>query len=158
MIRNHIHLDMSIKQENKVALKKIFVSFDFENDRRYKYLLEAWDANPDFDFVFSDVTPSEINSNDIGRIKTGLTTKIILATHTLVVVGKEANKVHRDYRLIGHRNWINFEVYQSRLYNKKFVAVKLSPYYENPEELVRTNVSWALSFTENSIIRAVNQA
>jgi len=141
-----------------MALKRVFVSFDFENDRQYKYLLEAWHANPDFDFVFSDVTPSEILSNDIGRIKAGLTTKIILATHTLVIIGKEANKFHKDHKLIGHRNWINFEIYQSKLYDKKFVAIKLSPYYENPEELMFTNVSWAMSFTEDAIIRALNQA
>ena len=64
--------------------KKVFVSFDYENDRYYKYLLEAWDANPDFEFVFSDKTPSEIDSNDIGRIKAALTTKINSATHTLI--------------------------------------------------------------------------
>lgn len=55
--------------------KKVFVSFDFENDKQYKYLLEAWDANDDFDFVFSDKTPTEINSDNIGRIKAGLTAK-----------------------------------------------------------------------------------
>ena len=145
-------------KENKVALHKVFVSFDYENDKQYKYLLEAWHANSDFDFVFSDVTPSEINTNDIGRIKAGLTTKIILATHTLVIIGKEANKVHKDSRLIGHRNWINFEIYQSKLYSKKLAAVKLSTYYVDPEELMLANVSWAFSFTEDAIIRALNQA
>ncbi len=25
--------------------KKVFVSFDYENDRRYKFLLEAWNDN-----------------------------------------------------------------------------------------------------------------
>ncbi len=140
-----------------MALKRVFVSFDYENDKQYKYLLEAWHANPDFDFVFSDVTPSEILSNDIGRIKAGLTTKIILATHTLVIVGREANKIHRDSRLIGHRNWINFEIYQSKLYGNKLVAVKLQPYFEIPEELILANVSWVWAFNENAIIRALNQ-
>lgn len=88
-----------------MTLKRVFVSFDYENDRQYKYLLEAWDANPDFDFVFSDATPSEILSNDIGRIKAGLTTKIILATHTLVIVGREANKIHRNSKLITNVAW-----------------------------------------------------
>jgi antiphage defense system Thoeris ThsB-like protein len=141
-----------------MALKRVFVSFDYENDRQYKYLLEAWHANPDFDFVFSDVTPSEILSSDIGRIKAGLTTKIILSTHTLVIVGREANKIHSDSRLIGHRNWINFEIYQSKLYGNKFVAVKLEPYFEIPEELVLANLSWAWAFNENAIIGALNQA
>ena len=41
-----------LKRRNAMAKKKVFVSFDFDHDKHYKYLLEAWDANPDFDFVF----------------------------------------------------------------------------------------------------------
>ena len=55
--------------------KKVFVSFDYDNDKQYKYLLEAWDANPNFSFVFEDKTPGELNTNDIARIKAGLTTQ-----------------------------------------------------------------------------------
>ncbi len=32
--------------------KKVFVSFDYDNDKQYKFLLQAWDANPNFNFVF----------------------------------------------------------------------------------------------------------
>jgi hypothetical protein len=135
-----------------MALKKVFVSFDYENDKQYKYLLEAWDANPQFDFEFNDGTPTEINSFNIGRIRAGLT------THTLVIVGKEANKTHKNTQLIGHRNWINFEIYQGKLYGKKLAAVKLSPLYELPEEPVYANVSWAQSFIEDAIIRALDNA
>ena len=31
-----------------------FVSFDYDNDRQYKYLLEAWNKNPNFNFTFLD--------------------------------------------------------------------------------------------------------
>ena len=141
-----------------MALKKVFVSFDYENDRNYKYLLEAWDANPDFDFVFSDVTPSEIDSNNIGRIKAALTVKINSATHTLVIIGKEANKIHKDSRLIGYRNWINFEIHQSKLNRNKLVAVKIESRFESPEELTGANIAWAMSFNEDAIIKALNQA
>ena len=34
-----------------MAKKKVFVSFDYENDKHYKFLLEAWDANPKFDLT-----------------------------------------------------------------------------------------------------------
>ena len=94
--------------------KKVFVSFDYDNDKHYKYLLEAWDANPDFDFVFSDKTPDEIDTTNIGRIKAALTARINSATHTLVIVGKEANKTHKHSKLIGFNNWLNFEIYQSK--------------------------------------------
>ena len=53
-------------------MKKVFVSFDYENDKRYKFLLEAWHAHPDFEFVFADATPTEIDSNDVGRVKAAL--------------------------------------------------------------------------------------
>ena len=140
-----------------MALKKVFVSFDYENDRNYKYLLEAWDANPDFDFVFSDVTPSEIDSNNIGRIKAALTVKINSATHTLVIIGKEANKIHKDSRLIGYRNWINFEIHQSKLNRNKLVAVKIESRFESPEELTGANTAWAMSFNEDAIIKAFHK-
>ena len=43
--------------------KKVFVSFDYDHDRNYKYLLQAWDANPEFDFVFKDQTPVKKGSH-----------------------------------------------------------------------------------------------
>ena len=58
-----------------MAKKKVFVSFDYENDKHYKFLLEAWDANPDFDFYFSDLSSNEIQSWSIPTIKAALTRK-----------------------------------------------------------------------------------
>ena len=141
-----------------MAKKKVFVSFDYDNDRAYKYLLEAWDANPNFDFIFSDVTPSEIDSNNIGRVKAALTTKINTATYTLVIVGKEANKLHKDHELIGFPNWINFEVHQSKLNKNKLVGIKLDSSYESPEELLNAGASWAFSFTQAAILKALAKA
>jgi hypothetical protein len=138
--------------------KKVFVSFDYDNDRSYKYLLEAWNANPEFDFVFSDVTPREIDSVNVGRVKAALTARINSATHTLIIIGKEANNLHRDHRLIGFRNWINFEIHQSKLNRNKLVAVKLDRNYEMPDELLGAGASWAMSFTEAAIMTALRQA
>lgn len=141
-----------------MAKKKVFVSFDYENDRAYKYLLEAWDANPNFEFVFADATPKEIDSDNVGRVKAALTTKIKNATHTLVIVGRYANSLHPDHELIGFRNWINFEVHQSRLYRKKIAAIKIKRDYTSPKQLIGAGVSWAYSFTEKAIIKALNEA
>ncbi len=105
-----------------MAKKKVFVSFDYDNDKHYKFLLEAWDANPEFDFIFKDQTPGEINTNNIGRIKAGLTSKINDATHTLFIVGAYANQPHKDRGLIGFINWINFEAYQS-IQSDNYLAV-----------------------------------
>ncbi|WP_147533377.1 TIR domain-containing protein [Bacillus marasmi] len=140
-----------------MAKKKVFVSFDYENDKHYKFLMQAWDANPDFEFVFSDHSSGEINSNNISVVKAGLTRKINNATHTFVIVGKKANKQHKDYKLIGFKNWINFEVNKSKANNNKLLAIKLNKSYESPEELLGAGASWAMSFTQDSILAALKK-
>lgn len=137
---------------------KVFVSFDYDNDKRYKFLLEAWNKNPKFEFVFDDGTPQEIDSTNVGRIKAALTSKIKEATHTLVIVGKYANSPHRHRYLIGYKNWINFEVHQSAEYGKRIAAIKLDRTNESPDELIGINASWAYSFTEDNIIKALEEA
>lgn len=141
-----------------MAKKKVFVSFDYENDKTYKFLLEAWDANPDFDFYFSDLSSKEINSMSVDRVKAALTTKINKATYTLVIVGKEANKKHKDSKEIGYTNWLNFEIAKSKANKNKLVGVKIDKSYDSPEELLGAGASWAMSFTQESIINALNKA
>jgi hypothetical protein len=138
--------------------KKVFVSFDYENDKHYKYLLEAWDANPNFDFSFSDLSSNEINSWNISSIKSALTRKINQATYTLVIVGKYANTQHKDYKEIGYKNWINFEIAKSKENGNKLVAVKLDREYISPDELLRAGASWAMSFTRDAILKALDEA
>lgn len=141
-----------------MAKKNVFVSFDWDNDKHFKFLLEAWDANPNFDFVFADKTPEEIDTDNIGRIKAGITSKVNNSSYTLVIVGKEANKVHKHTKLIGHKNWINFEIYQSKQNKNKLVGIKLDKSYESPDELLGSGASWAMSFTQDAIIKALNEA
>jgi hypothetical protein len=139
-------------------MASVFVSFDWDHDRRYKFLLDAWNENPRFQFVFSDVTPGEINTNNVDRIKAALTAKINAATHTLVIVGEYANSPHPKRDLIGNKNWINFEIAQSKAARNKIVAVKLDRTYESPDELVGAGASWAMAFTEPAILRALSEA
>ena len=141
-----------------MAKKKVFVSFDYDNDKRYKFLLKAWDANPDFDFKFSDLSSEEINSWAIPTVKGALTTKINAATYTLVIVGKEANKKHADSAEIGYKNWLNFEIAKSKANGNKLVAVKLSSTNTSPDELLNSGASWAMSFTRDTIIKALDDA
>ncbi len=141
-----------------MAKKKVFISFDYEDDKHYKYLLNAWSNNLDFDFEIVDRTPPEIQSDCIAVIKSNLTKRIKSASHTLVIVGKNANKRHPDWREIGYRNWINFEVAKSKEHGKKLVGVKIKRSYESPEELLESGASWAMSFTEEAITKALNDA
>ncbi len=141
-----------------MAKKKVFVSFDYENDKHYKFLLQAWDANPKFNFLFSDLSSNEINSWNIDRIKAALTRKINQATYTLVIVGKEANKRHKDWKKIGYKNWLNYEIAKSKENGNKLVAVKIDKSYESPEELLGAGASWAMSFTQDAILKALDKA
>lgn len=145
-------------KKNKMAKKKVFVSFDYENDNYYKFLLEAWDANPEFDFYFSDLSSKEIKSNDIPTIKRALTAKINQANYTLVIVGKYANTQHEDYKEIGYKNWINFEIAKSKSNKNKLVAIKIDKEFTSPDELKGVGAEWAMSFTKDAIIKAIEAA
>lgn len=136
----------------------VFVSFDYDNDRYYKFLIEAWHSNPPFGFTFQDGTSGEINSANVGRVKPAVMTKIQAATHTLVIVGQHANTPHRHRALIDHRNWINFDIAQSEAAYNRIVAVKIDRSYESPDELIGTNATWAMAFTEEAIMGALSQA
>ena len=48
-----------------MAKKKVCCSFDYEHDRIYYNLLEAWNENDDIDFSINDCTPSEIQSESV---------------------------------------------------------------------------------------------
>jgi len=141
-----------------MATKKIFISFDWENDRHYRFLLSAWDANGDFSFSFSDQTSNEIKSYDIGRVKAALTAKINNATGTIVIVGKYANTRHKDWLEIGYGNWLDFEIARSKQNGNHLIAVKLNSLYTAPVELIGAGAEWANSFTEEAIVAAVERA
>lgn len=138
----------------RVSKPKVFVSFDYENDRHYKLLLNAWDANKKFDFVFGDKTPQEIQSNDIGRIKAVLTQKVQRATHTIVLAGRYSNQRHADSLKIGCLNWIHFEIQQSLAYKKKLLVVLL-PGGVIPSNAVGQPGVLVDGFSEKGIINAL---
>ena len=138
--------------------KKVFVSFDYEHDKHYKFLLEAWSKNDKFDFEFYDHSSGEINTNDISRVKAALTAKIRSADITFVIIGKYANSWHEDYEKIGYKNWINFEIAKSVEAGNSLVAIKLDREFVSPDEILNKNASWAYSFTEDSIVAALEKA
>jgi hypothetical protein len=141
-----------------MAKKKVYVCFDYDADKHYKYLMEAWDANPNFDFSFNDQSPDEIQSDDISVIKRCLTKKINEANYTVVLAGKDANKQHRDYLKIGYENWQNFEVARSVDNGNSLVIVELPEYSKAPNEAYGHNAEWVYEFKKDDIISALNKA
>lgn len=138
--------------------KTVFISFDYDRDRHYRYLLSALKANKRFDLDFTDGTPQEIRTDSISRVKAVLTTRINEATHTLVVVGQDANRLHEDHREIGERNWQHWEINRSVQSGNKLVGVKINRQYESPRPLLGQGASWAMSFSVDAIIAALDQA
>lgn len=138
--------------------KKVLVCFDFEKDRKYKYLLDAWDANKNFDFSFADVTPNEIKSDNISVIKANLTKKINEADITFVLIGEDANKSHPDREKIGYRNWQVFEIEKSKDNGNRLIAVKLDSHNISPAAILGCGATWVKSFNEDDIVTAINNA
>ncbi len=141
-----------------MAKKRIFISFDYDNDRNYRYLLKALAANPRSDIEFEDLTPEEIQSYDVGRIKAALTRRIRKSTHTLVIIGAHANSYHPDREEIGERNWQWWEIIKSDEEGKGFIAVQIKSTNSTPDPLYGKGATWAKSFKVESIINAIDQA
>lgn len=141
-----------------MAKKKVFVSFDYDKDKHYKFLLSAWDRNPMFDFYFSDLSSDEINSWRVPVVKQSLSRKINEANYTVVIVGRDANKRHKDHSEIGYKNWLNYEIAKSKEHGNKLIAVKIDREFESPEELMSAGAYWAMSFSQASIIDALEKA
>ncbi len=138
--------------------KKVFVSYDYAADKHFKQLLESWDEDPEFEFQFSLDPPLDVNQENVARIKAELTARIHSASHTLVIVGRHANKDDRHAKLIGHKNWINFEIFHSRRNNNKIIAVRLDPDHDLPDELLKTHVAWAPAFKREHVMKALKEA
>ncbi len=130
-----------------MAGKRIFVSYDYDNDKHYRHLLSAWDANKSFNFTFDDHSTPLINSVDAGRIKAAISVKMAGAGCLLVIVGKQTAK----------SDWVAWEIAKAKELKLGLVAVKIDDQYATPAGLIGAGAKWAMSFTESSITTAVNQ-
>lgn len=129
--------------------KKVFISYDYVNDKHYKNLLLAWDANSRFDFYISDYSADvSINSTNAAAIKSTISRYINEGTVFLVIVGA---KTHQS-------DWIKWEIKKAVELNKKIVAVKTDRDNITPSELYGVGASWAFSFTHNAINQSLDNA
>ena len=131
------------------------MSYDFASVRHYKYSLDLGSVTCTFEVTCNDTSPSEIQSWNIPTIKGVLSRKIKEATYVVVIVGAEANKLHKDREHIGYRNWQNFEVAKAKELGKKLIAVQLNSLYEYPEELKYSGAKRIYSFNYADIVKAI---
>ncbi|WP_207434914.1 TIR domain-containing protein [Sabulibacter ruber] len=131
--------------------KKVFISYDHSEDKIYKELLRAWDANSAFSFEFDQRSPNiAINSTDSARIKQSLTRMMMDAEYLFVIIGRKS----------WQSNWMNWEIERAKQSDikLKLAAVKIDYYNTTPSGLLNTGTSFATSFTQDKIITALNNA
>ena len=134
-----------------MAKKKVFVSYDHSEDAHYKYLLQAWDANPDFEFEFDSRGPNvAIDSTNAATIKQSLTRMMKDATHLLVLVGAKSST----------SKWITWEIERAKQSDTKLklAAIKLAKSNTSPAGLLNAGTSWATSFERDRIVEALAAA
>jgi hypothetical protein len=144
-------LPPDISKALRMPKTKVFVSYDHSEDAHYKRLLQAWDANPDFEFEFDSRGPNvPVDSTDASAIKAALTTKLKSATHLLVLVGAKT----------ASSGWVNWEISRAKGADVKLklAAVKLAKDNTTPTGLLNVGTSWATSFERDRIIEALKGA
>lgn len=132
-----------------MAKKKIFISYDYDNDKHYKNLLVAWDKNGLFDFSFYDgsvTTP--VNSTNAAAIKRVISQRISASPRFLCIVGKHTHK----------SDWVAWEIDKAVELKKKIIAVKTDRSNTTPNGLYGVGATWALSFTFDSIKKAIEDS
>ena len=130
---------------------KVFVSYDHSEDAHYKRLLQAWDANQDFDFEFDSRGPNvAIDSSDATVVKQSLTRMMKSATHLLVLVGDKSHK----------SKWMTWEIERAKQSDTKLKlgAVKLQKANTTPPGLLNVGTAWATSFERDRIVEALRTA
>ncbi len=133
-----------------MATKKIFVSFDYDNDKHYKNLLLAWSANEEFaDFYISDQSVTEpVDSDRAAPIRRAISAKIGAATGLLCIVGKNTSK----------SRWVTWEIEKAIELRKRIIAVKVEKDCTTPNALYGVGATWALSFNFAAIKKAIQDA
>lgn len=140
-----------------MAKKKVCCSFDFEHDKQYYYLLEAWNENDSIDFSINDCTPSEIQSESIATIKQVLSTKIGQANYMIAIIGKHSDDKHPDRKEIGYKNWQAYEIAKNYEKGNSLVVVKLDTTYSAPDEAYGIGAKWVNSFNLDDILSALDE-
>jgi hypothetical protein len=143
--------------DHPAATKRICIAFDWHNDRESRHLLGTWLVNHGIPATFTDLSAGQLNDN-VAKVKTRLLAQIRAATHTLVLMSEFANTRHQLSERIRTRNWIWWEIEQSKIAGNRLIAVKLKASNPTPDPLLDADATWATSFTREAILKACADA
>ena len=138
--------------------KKICIAFDWQSDWDARHRLGTWLMNHKLPANFSDVSAGQLAIDNVDGVKTRLIRQIRAASHTLVLIGESANTRHQFSEKIRTRNWIWWEIEQSKAVGNRLIAVKLKACNPTPDPLLDADVTWTASFTREAILEACNHA
>jgi hypothetical protein len=132
-----------------VARKRIFISYDYENDAHYKNLLVAWSSNSDFDLqVYDTSVKVGINSTNAYYIKSKITPMITWASYLLCVIGEQTYQ----------SDWVDWEIRTAIKNGKRLIAVKINKDCVAPVAIISQRATWALSFNFAAVKKAIDEA
>lgn len=133
-------------------MDKVFISYDYDEDRRHKNLLHAWAENDSDHFKgieFEDAsTDVSINSEDPAAIKRAISRRLKTCDKIIVLIGKKTHK----------SSWCEWEIDKADELGLPFVAVKIESSNTTPSNLYGKGAKWANSFTKKSIEKAISSA
>lgn len=131
-------------------MKKVFISYDYDNDKHYKNLLIAWSRNESEyfgGFTFEDgSTDVSINSTDKAAIKRAISRRMAQCDVFFLLVGEET---HRS-------EWCNWEIDKAIELGLVLVAVKINSTNTSPVGILGVGATWAKSFTFQAVSTALN--
>lgn len=130
--------------------KKVFISYHSDTEgTNHKNLLVAWSKNDNghFDIKFDDTSVGvSIKSDNATYIKSVIKSKMRDSSVILFLIGENTHK----------SEWCKWEMEKAVELNKKIVAVKIKSTYKTPLELYGVGAKWAMSFTYESIKKAID--
>jgi len=130
-----------------MSKNKVFIGYDYDNDKAAKDRLVGWDVNKEFDFSFYDRSfDFAVDSDEANVVKQDLATRIGDASHFLCIVGKET------YRSA----WMVWEIRKAIELRKKLVAAKTDSINNSPTAMQGVGASWSTMFNFDSIKKAMN--
>ncbi|OGQ83593.1 MAG: hypothetical protein A3F90_09510 [Deltaproteobacteria bacterium RIFCSPLOWO2_12_FULL_60_19] len=126
---------------------RVFIGYDYDNDKAAKDRLLGWDTDKEFDFSSYDRSfDVAVDSEEAAAIKRDLAARIGASSHFLCIVGKET------YR----SRWIAWEIRKAVELKKKLVAAKTDSTNNSPTAMQGVGESWSTMFNFDSIKKAIN--
>jgi len=126
---------------------KVFIGYDYDNDKAAKDRLLGWDINKEYDFSSYDRSfDVAVDSEDAAVLKQDLTARIGDSGLFLCIVGKE---IYRNA-------WMAWEIRKAIELKKKLVAAKTDSTNNSPTAMQGVGASWSTTFDFDAIKKAMN--